>query len=61
MKYVIWDYNTGKYIRREYRHEASARNDTRGFARRDVKRGKFPDLITAEEAYMVEQTPGRGA
>ena len=61
MKYVIWDYNTGKYIRREYRHEASARNDIRGLARRDVKRGKFPDLITAEEAYMVEQTPGKDA
>lgn len=32
-------------------------NAIRGFARRDVKRGKFPDLITAEESYMVDKTP----
>jgi len=61
MKYIIWDYNTGKYIRREYRHESSARNDIRGFARRDVKRRKYSDLITAEESYMVEPTPGKDA
>lgn len=58
MKYIIWDYNTGKYIRREYRRESSARNDIRGFARRDVKRGKHQDYVTAKESYLVEQTPG---
>lgn len=61
MKYIIWDYNTGKYIRREYRRESSARNDIRGFARRDVKRRKYSDLITAEESYMVEPTPVKDA
>ena len=58
MKYIIWDYNTGKYIRREFKHETFARNAIRGFARRDVKRRKHPDLITAEEQYMVEPIPG---
>lgn len=61
MKYVIWDYNTGKYIRCEFREESFARNAIRGFARRDVKRRKYPDLITAEESYMVEPTPGKDA
>lgn len=58
MKYVIWDYNTGKYIRCEFREESFARNAIRGFARRDVKRRKYPDVTTAEESYRVEQIPG---
>lgn len=61
MKYIIWDYNRGRYIRREYKYETSARNAIRGFARRDVKRRKYPDLVTAEESYMVELTPGNAA
>ena len=58
MKYIIWDYNTGKYIRCEFRAESFARNAIRGFARRDVKRRKHTDLITAEESYCVEPIPG---
>ena len=58
-KYIIWDYNTGRYTPIRYRHETSARNAIRGFARRDVKRAKHQDYVTAKESYLVEKTPGK--